>query len=246
MRPNIHTDFILSPIADILKDVVSASTGIGSGIETYPMCDYVMQSVFLKLTGFQEQKLKCVCWELATVDFEYRYDYRTKPVGERSSYNDKQAIYKDLVEQIIKRSSNFNIDNDIDKSNILTTTTNTIINTFKETNLSIWSQKGFNEYITIWGDIKKEHFANDNSNLFTAKQSGQICLQRIYRDYLYRNRNRIAHNTQSYQQNLPTLKTLVNEDYKYENYFIWFSTLVLIDEIFIALYKKYLTTFDDN
>ena len=246
MRPNIHTDFILSPITDILKDVVSASTGIGSGIETYPMCDYVMQSVFLKLTGFQEQKLKCVCWELATVNFEYRYDYHTKPVGERSSYNDKQAIYKDLVEQIIKRSPNFNIQHDIDKNTILARTTNTIVNIFKETNLSIWSQKSFNEYIIIWKDIKKEYFANDNSNLFTARQQEEICLQRIYRDYLYRNRNRIAHNTLSYQQNLPTLKTLVKNDYKYENYFIWFSTLVLIDEIFRSLYQNYLTTFDDN
>lgn len=246
MHPNAHTDFILSPITDILKEVVSASAGIGSGIETYPMCDYVMQSVFLKLTGFQEQKLKCICWELATVDFEYRYDYHTKPVGERSSYNDKQSIYKDLVEQIIKRSSNFNIQNDIDKDSILNTTTNEIINRFNETNLSIWSQKSFNEYSTIWCDIKKEHFANDNSNLFTAKQAGQICLQRIYRNYLYRNRNRIAHNTYSYQQNLPTLKTLLTNDYKYENYFIWFSTLVLIDKIFIALYEKYLAIFDDN
>ncbi|WP_353116796.1 hypothetical protein [Myroides odoratus] len=246
MRPNIHTNFILSPITDILKDVVSASKGIGSGIETYPMCDYVMQSVFLKLTGFQEQKLKCICWELATVDFDYRYNYNTKPLGERSSYNDKQIIYKDLVEQIIKRSTNFNIQNGIDKNNILTRTTSLITNLFKETNLSIWSQKSFNEYNSIWKDIKKEHFANDKSNLFTAKQPGQICLQRIYKDHLYKNRNRIAHNTQSYQQNLPTLKTLVNENFKYENYFIWFSTLVLIDEIFITLYEKFLETFDDN
>lgn len=244
MRPNIHTDFILSPIADVLKDVVSASTGIGSGIETYPMCDYVMQSVFLKLTGFQEQKLKCVCWELATMDFEYRYDYHTKPVGERSSYNDKQAIYKDLVEQITKRSPGFDIHDNIDKDFILTTTSDVVKKIFYNTNLSIWSQKSFNEYSTIWRNVKKEHFANDKSNLFTSKP-GELCLQRIYKDHLYKNRNRIAHNTQSYQQNLPTLKTLVSNDYKYENYFIWFSTLVLIDEIFRALYKKYLTTFDD-
>ncbi|WP_312082183.1 MULTISPECIES: hypothetical protein [Epilithonimonas] len=246
MKPNIHTDFILSPMTDILKDVVSASTGIGTGIETFPMCDYIMQSVFIKLTGFQEQKIKCICWELATVDFEYRYDYHTKPVGERSSYSDKQAIYKDLVEQIIKRSSTFNIRTDIKKNTILSTTTKTIIDTFKETNLSIWSQKSFNEYGNIWADIKKEHFANDNTNLFTAKQAGQICLQKIYREYLYKNRNRIAHNTQSYQQNLPTLKKLLDNDYKYENYFIWFSTLVLIDEIFRELYKKYLESFTDN
>ncbi|HMG83119.1 MAG TPA: hypothetical protein VK559_08800 [Ferruginibacter sp.] len=246
MRPNIHTKFILLPISETLKDAVSASAGIGSGIETFPMCDYVMQSVFLKMTGFQEQKLKCVCWELATIDFEYRYDYNTKTVGERSSYNDKQSIYKDLIEQIKKRSASFKVANDIDKSKILIVVSQKIKTIFDKTNLSIWSQKNFNEYETIWSEIKKKHFANDETNLFTATKEEEISLQRIYRDHLYRYRNKIAHNTQSYQQNLPTLKTLVSKDYKYENYFIWLSTLVLIDEIFIELYKKYLMTFDDN
>ena len=55
-----HTEFILSPITKILDDVVSASSGIGSGIETFSLCDYVMQSVFMKMTGFQEQKMKCI------------------------------------------------------------------------------------------------------------------------------------------------------------------------------------------
>jgi hypothetical protein len=251
MRPNIHTDFILSPITDVLKDAVSASAGVGSGIETFPLCDYIMQSVFLKLTGFQEQKLKCVCWELATADFEYRYDRDTKHIGERSKYEDKQAIYKDLVKLIKKRSTSFDIKNDIDKGKILTTTSNAIKDIFDKTNLSIWSQKSFNEYKSIWSEIEKKHFANDANNLFTAitekqKEMGEISLQTIYKDYLYKHRNRIAHNTQSYQQNLPTLKTLIDKNYKYENFFIWFSILVLIDEIFRALYEKYLKTFDDN
>ena len=72
MRLN-HTDFILAPISDILKDSISASDGIGSGMETFPLSDYVMQSVFLKMTGFQEQKMKCIVWDLATIDYEYRY-----------------------------------------------------------------------------------------------------------------------------------------------------------------------------
>jgi len=246
MRPNIHTKFILSPITDILKDVVFASKGVGDGIETFPLCDYVMQSVFIKMTGFQEQKLKCVCWEMASVDFEYRYDYSTEPQKERSAYKDKQPVYKDLVEQIKKRSTSFDMPNDIDKEKILTTTTKSIKDTFENTNLSIWSQKSFNEYGIIWSEVEKKHFANDNTNLFMSPAKEQdFSLQKIYKDYLYRHRNRIAHNTQSYQQNLPTLKTLENPNFKYENYFVWFSTLVLIDAIFIALYDKYLNTFDD-
>ena len=67
-----HKNFILSSISDVLNDAVSASAGVNSGIETYPLCDYIMQSVFLKMTGFQEQKMKCICWELATNDYEYR------------------------------------------------------------------------------------------------------------------------------------------------------------------------------
>lgn len=246
MQPNIHTSFIMSPITEILTDVVSASVGIGSGIETFPMCDYVMQSVFLKITGFQEQKLKCICWELASVDFEYRYDYKTNPVGERSSYNDKQTLYKDLIRQLQKRSKNFKAASDLDKNGILNRTTTAVKEIFAESNLSIWSQKSFNEYGIIWNEIKTKHFANDNNNLFTALKDGELSLQVIYRDYLYKFRNRIAHNTQSYQQNLPTLNTLVSQNYMYENYFIWFSTLVLIDEIFRELYRLYLQTFIDH
>ncbi len=76
---------------------------------------------------------------------------------------------------------------------------------------------------------------------------GKECsnLNDIY-SILYKHRNRCAHNTQSYQQNLPTLKTLANEDYQYENYFVRFAILILIDKVFIELYKKYLEVLDDK
>lgn len=47
-------------------------------MESYPLCEYVMQSLFLKLTGAQEQKLKCICWDIATHNYEYRYDFLNK------------------------------------------------------------------------------------------------------------------------------------------------------------------------
>ena len=67
-----HEKFILMPMDNILKEAVLASSGIGTGIETYPLCDYIIQSIFLKMTGYQEQKMKCIAWEIATNDFEYR------------------------------------------------------------------------------------------------------------------------------------------------------------------------------
>lgn len=242
---NNHTDFILSPITDVLRDVASASDGIDCGIEAFPLCDYVMQSAFLRMTGFQEQKMKCICWELATIDYEYRYEFTKNPLGECSSYSEKQKIYKDLIELIKKLVPDFNVSNDIDKDDILLTTAAEVRGIFLSTNLSIWAQHSFNEYENIWSGVKKKHFANENSNLFTEISSG-ISLRKIYMEYLYKHRNRVAHNTQSYQQNLPTLNTLVSEDYKYENYFVWFSILVLTDKIFVTLYKKYLTILEEN
>ena len=236
-----QTDFILSPITDILKDAVSASAGIGNGIETFPLCDYIMQSVFLKMTGFQEQKMKCICWEMATVDYDYRRALLANDdkLGECSSYEDKNKIYKRLVAQIKNHDPKF----DIDTKKILEETVQYIEKIFRNTNLSIWAQSSFIKFVNTKNLIKLEHVAhkdkNGKTNLF------ENVLQDKYK-ILYNHRNRIAHNTPSYQQNLPTLKTLMGEDYKYENYFIYFSILVLIDNIFVELYKKYLTEIKDS
>ena len=103
----------------------------------------------------------------------------------------------------------------------------------------------YDEFVNIWKGIKNTDFANDKENLFTGV-IGRVSLIDIYENHLYKHRNRCAHNTQSYQQNLPTLKNLVNENYQYENYFVWFSILVLIDKLFIALYVKYLDALQDD
>ena len=78
MYTSQHSEFILTPILNILKDGISASRAIGDGMDVYPMGEYLMQSLFLKMTGAQEQKLKCICWDLATLDYEYRYDFLNK------------------------------------------------------------------------------------------------------------------------------------------------------------------------
>jgi hypothetical protein len=231
MSKNNHTEFIKKSITCILEEAVAASAGIGSGIETYPLCDYIMQSVFLKMTGFQEQKMKCICWEMATYDYEYRRVLLANEdkLGECSSLTSKKAIYKRLIAKI-------NLLNDSEKQNILNKIFSEIENIFSDTNLSIWAQQDYNWFMTSYKNIIKiQHFAN-KKNLI------EDCLKY---DLLYNHRNRLAHNTQSYQQNLPTLKTLANENYQYENYFIRFAILILIDKIFIELYKKYLEVIDE-
>lgn len=234
-----HSDFIFSPISKILKEAVSASAGIGAGIETFPLCDYVMQSIFIKMTGFQEQKMKCICWDAASIDFEYRYEFTKKPLGECSSYADKNAIYKELVKLLKKNGISINeaLPN---RADIIESAAKEIIETFNETNLSIWAQAAFFDFSRIHGAIKKQHIAGDG-DIFTDSS-----LKSWYVDHLYRHRNRVAHNTSSYQQNLPTLKTLMNEKYKYENYFLFFFILVLIDKIFIEVHGKFLHAINEK
>jgi hypothetical protein len=234
---NSHKDFILSPITDILSNVVSANAGIGNGIETYPLGDYVMQSVFLKMTGFQEQKMKCICWELATYDYEYRYRrFTLKPLGECSSYDEKKIIYKDLIEQIKKHIPDFDVSASLDKELIKKTTFSEIKDIFSNTNFSTWSQKNFIEFTSNTTLIQSNYFCNANNLLENVLQDKYLLL--------YNHRNRCAHNTLSYQQNLPTLQTIINESYRYDNYFVRFALLILLDKIFIALFKKYIEILD--
>lgn len=56
-------------------------------------------------------------------------------------------------------------------------------------------------------------------------------LKELY-DELHENRNRYALNTLSYQQNLPSMKSLVRGKDS-GNYYVWFFLLTLLDKIFI-------------
>lgn len=59
-------------------------------------------------------------------------------------------------------------------------------------------------------------------------------------DIAIRHRNRCAHNISSYQQNLPALEELQKEEYVLENYLVRFAILLIVDKVFVALFRKYL------
>ncbi|ANW96089.1 hypothetical protein AXE80_07265 [Wenyingzhuangia fucanilytica] len=233
---NKHQEFIFSPITSILQEVVLANSGVSFAIETYPLSEYIMQSVFLKMTGFQEQKLKCLTWEMATSDFEYRRTLlgNEDNLGECSSYNSKNKIYQRLISILEKEIQNFKVNENIDASMILNNSVEEIKNIFKGSTLLIWDQNNYNYFSkNIKQIIKHNHFANTKRNLFESS------LQELYKS-LYSFRNQCAHNTLSYQENLPTLNTLSNSKYLNYNYFIWFTQLIIIDKIFISLYSHFI------
>lgn len=252
MRNNIHTKFILTPIVEILKETVTACRCVGLGIETQPLCDYIMQTTFLKMTGASEQKLKCVCWEMATYDYEYRYQKLTKPLGECSCYDEKKGVYNDMQHVIGNLDSNYCFNslfsNDV-KKDICETIKNSIISLISGTSIENWESRFFLLY-------KKEPSKFVDPALFSNKATDKNAkfpygffekdLKDYYENVVYRHRNRCAHNLKSYQNNLPTLNTLIKPNYEYENYFHMFSVLMLLDEIYIVLYKAYLNLLDNR
>lgn len=289
-----HRKFILSPIMTILQDAATACGGIGGGIETQSLAEYVLQTTFLKMTGASEQKLKCICWDLATNDYSYRYHYLKKKYGECSSYDEKCGIYQDLVKIICSMDSSFTVDSifygidisskekELIEQKILQTkkrqekqknrkmtekefeklykgmyghfakfglcekekthfrkvvlfesiqyNLNRIIG---ETLVAKWEQSNYCNYLKYWKKLSDLSYAD--GDVLLCKE-----LHDFYTDYVYSHRNRCAHNLISFQNNMPTLKTLTTEGYIYDNYYFRFSILILLDEIFRKLYEKYI------
>lgn len=293
MHNSSQRKFILTPLVSILRDTVTACNGIGHGIETQSLGEYVLQTTFLKMTGAQEQKLKCICWEMATNDFDYRYQYLKKNYGECSSYADKSSIYRDLVEMIVKLEPGFSVSRLFDDVDISTKENELMEKKIKDTQkkqeankgrklneveaqkltdgmrahwekngicekeraifsrivlfesmqdllegivggtmVAQWEQHNYLNYVTNWKGLANGRFA-----------LGDVLLdkdyQNLYTNVVYKHRNRCAHNLASFQSNLPTLKTLTGEDFVYDNYYYRFSLLLLLDEIFMRLYKAY-------
>lgn len=245
---SIHSNFIYTPLSDILEDAANATQCIGQSIDVFPLCDYIMQSIFMKMTGAQEQKMKCICWELATVDFEIRYDlYNNWNLGECSALSAKNKIFVILLKAISKIKDDFNPNSAIDKNSILQATKDALIKFHRNSNINSFSSREYQEFIKIFDTIEDKciyQILDKNQLLFSKCDNcsnhktctKQKMLDNMY-SHMYAHRNRCAHNLMSYQQNLPSLKSLSSADYIYENYYIRFALLIIIDLIITELYR---------
>ncbi len=250
MQRNNHTKFILTPIAGVLKDSVNACKGISDSIETQPLSEYIYQTTFLKMTGASEQKLKCICWEIATFDYDYRYQMLSKPLGECSSFEDKKNVFRDILKAIINLHPSYDFGALFTKEmkqELIENVRRNIISVIEGTILSTWEARSFLQFksnpIVINKEIDHKSFANNTLDN-KAKMPCSFLendLMEYYKTVVYRHRNRCAHNLRSYQNNLPTLKTLMSKNYECGHYFNIFFVLILMDVLYMTLYKEYLS-----
>ena len=250
MLPHSHIQFVLKPAADTVRETISALHATSGGIETYPLCGYVMQSLFLNLTGCQEQKLKCICWEMACRDYEYRYErLERNRYSECSDYKDKCMVYNDIIDEIRKQDESFALSDGI-KDNILTDWRVLAQQLFEKGLLANSYRKQYEDFKILIASVNNKWIMNENQLLtnkanIPAAETAATCglgLQDIFVKYVYVERNRCAHNTRSYQHNLPSLKGMMTDDYKLQNYFLFMSVILLLDMIYVKLFEAYLVT----
>jgi hypothetical protein len=250
MYIKVHSKFILTPLLNVLRDGVIACNSISDGIESFPMGEYYLQSLFLRMTGAQEQKMKCICWELATNNYHYRYNYLKNSYGECSNYDQKNNVYKDMVSCILEIDPNFQPKSIIEDIQISNKTISlkrklplSVLDVTKEilssSHLIYWDEEAY-QFFTAYGDelINERAIDLSNKNFLSNR------FQKYYKIIIWNHRNRCAHNLMSYQQDLPSLDALTDKNRSYCNYFFRYAILILIDEIFLLLYKKYISLID--
>ena len=250
VQSNNHILFILKPATEIVKDAIWSLNATNNGIETYPISSYLLHSLFLKLTGAQEQKLKCICWELACRDYEYRFErFERNRYRECSGYDDKNMVYNDILNAIKKHDNSFLITDDI-KNNILHVWKTSTRELFENGVLFHNFKRKYDEYKELITDVDKEWIMN-NTQLLTSEKNispaarintFNLALQGLFKKYVFVERNRCAHNTRSYQHNLPSIKEMASPEHKLQNYFLFMSIIILLDEIYRKLFETYLGT----
>lgn len=307
MFSDVHTVFILTPLTEVLADGINACAPLPVGVENSAFGEYFMQSLFLRMTGAQEQKLKCICWVMATNDYKYRYDLlNVKQYGECSEYKHKKEIYKDLTSQIqgfdkefapldvlkdialpeeslteiesawknkvddnrrkqvehiitmqtakgavLNDAAKEKIKNNImgkpypqhdweghlfkeKKAQFIKDIVTRLIDMLKGSSLTTWNYREFLFFKEHWLDVLNGRQLNLTNNEFLGAR-----LQCFYQQLVFEHRNKTAHNTVSYMKDVPTLGMMSDSGYVYKNYFFRFAILILIDEVFMLMFKRY-------
>jgi len=231
-----HSEFILTPISEILTEAGVAIGNQPRGIENYPLKEYFLQSVFLKLTGAQEQKCKCILWDVGTYDYEIRYKFfggRGDGVGECSSLSDKNKIYGVLNDKVKSSPTDEQL-----RSDYIGKTRSQVESFYKRCQSQGWPKGEYDEYTAIFGTIQpanvyKRQILNKNVTIGGASMD-------IYEMSVYKHRNRCAHNLLSFQGNKPSLAIMNSGEFKYWNYYLRYAIILLVDLVMTDVYKQWL------
>lgn len=234
----MHTVFIISDIFDVVDDAIMSTSSIGQNIAHYSLCEYLFQSVFLRLTGYQEQKLKCILWEIASDDLDFRYKYLSGSVkvNECSQLSDNNIVYNILKRTLEDKNHPFLFPDEIEINRQISEIKDNLISKFETSVFRKWLPREYSRFIEFSSNIRYKR-----DGYFTLKSifGGDNYLNEAF-DKLYRHRNRCAHNLLSYQSNVPKLLDFTKDVDGSDNYFTRILLLCMIDNVFTRMFKFYI------
>lgn len=230
------TDFIFTPLADILATATESLGAIEEGMQSYPVADWVMPTVFLRMTGAQEQKLKCIYWDLGSMDLERRFHRILEKLGDMSCYDEKRDLCSDLLSFLIRNKFDFDPERDIDREKLLVDAIADVKRACGGTMMQMWYPDYYKDYEEVTARFRAEDIMEWNEKDCKCKELLKEELKKAF-NAMYYHRNRCAHNSTSFQKNLPKFVVLSGAGAVYENYFIRFFVVILLDRLYMELYR---------
>lgn len=230
------TDFILAPLTGVLSEATEVLVVVNGGMYGYQLADWVMPTIFLRMTGAQEQKLKCICWDLGTLDLEGRNQRYGKKIGDMSCYDEKNHLCRDLILFLLRNKRGFDPVADIDREGLMKAAAEDVERICGESLLRDWFSDSYKVYEEVVPTFSKDKFVVWNTQKKSYKELFEGELRDAY-ESLYFHRIRCAHNSTSFQNNLPKFEVLSGSNAPYENYFVRFYLLILLDKLFVQLYR---------
>lgn len=226
--------FIKTSIIEVLQEGVAAVDCMqDSGLETFPMMQYVLQSLFLKMTGYGEQKLRFIIWEIASYDLEFRYNLLKGDCsfGEFSQLGDKKKVYTKLLKEI-SAFGFVDVLTDEIKNQIIQEIKDVMNATFDKSSIKDAFPDEYERFLAFLNGWNVDSFAKGNELL-------RDNIVPIYSEYIYKQRNCCAHNTLSYQQDFLSFEDMQKPYMVYANYFTSFAVLLLLDKVFVHLFSSF-------
>ena len=251
------------------QEVCCAYGNSSNNIANYPLIEYLLSSVLLRMTGFMEQKLDILQLILCNQDEDFKYNLLRKSSKLSSNYDEVSSIYKSFRNIIRTMEKELNVSDTKKYSDKLFKSSEYILNAhtkihniFKNSSIISPIKRNFDDFVNLKKrlldlskditelrkELDKESLSQEEKKnkgivLDQLKSQQALCLSE--QDYIsiYKGtidfRHSIAHNITSIKRDLPNISFIKSDNFQYENYFVRFMIILSIDEVIRDMYIYY-------
>lgn len=264
-----YDKIISKDVSIYIQEVCCAYGNSSHNIANYPLIEYLLSSVLLRMTGFMEQKLDILQLTLCNQDEDFKYNLLRKSNKLSSNYDEVSSIYKSFLSIIQAMEKELNVSDTKKYSDKLFKSSEYILNAHTKLynilkNSSIISpiKRNFDDFVNLKKsmldlseDIAKLRKELDEKTLSKEEKKTKgialsqletqqgLCLSEQNYISIYKRtidfRHSIAHNITSIKRDLPNISFIKSENFQFENYFVRFMIILSIDEVIRDMYDYY-------